>query len=445
MVHSQSTSVEEVIQQHQKFLHCLNNHFAPGIDWYGISQDPEKMHSYPSVNLLCLFNSGFTYSTLRTGSFVVKNDQTVALRDFLCAIDSKQSHVFKYYFVPYMGSEFLKEGKITKECNIYTFGLIMYRFSAPFMQELKDLNLAPESTPKSYTTLMRQCLNNDPKLRPSMTQICNKLGELYLEVERNICSPITTEFRIADEFRQMSRIEFDNKLNESDTISPNDKDISTSSLLSTISNLGVDLIDIDQFANRQYIGGGGFSSIEKALWRRTNRHVILKRIKNIAAINHKERKAFIHELKIHSQLDCIDRIVRMLGVTQSEEKFFMVMQYANDGDLVNFLKTNFSKLEWSDKFRIAFEIAEGLSFLHRENVVYRDLHSGNILIHEKHAKITDFGISRQINTDTTIHHGIFGRIPYIEPRLLRQLDYPYDKRSDIYSFGVLMWEISSGR
>ncbi|RIB16376.1 kinase-like domain-containing protein [Gigaspora rosea] len=135
----------------------------------------------------------------------------------------------------------------------------------------------------------------------------------------------------------------------------------------------------------------------------------------------------------------------MFGVTQSEENFFMVMQYANDGDLVNFLKTNFSKLEWSDKFRLAFEIAEGLSFLHRENVVHRDLHSRNILIHEGHAKITDFGISRQINTDTTIHHGIFGRIPYIEPRLLRQLDYPYDKRSDIYSFGVLMWEISSGQ
>ncbi|CAG8815829.1 2752_t:CDS:2, partial [Gigaspora margarita] len=222
MVHSQSTSVEEVIQQHQKFLHCLNNHFAPGIDWYGISQDPEKMHSYPSVNLLCLFNSGFTYSTLRTDSFVVKNDQTVALRDFLCAIDSKKSHVFKYYFVPYMGPEFLKEGKITKECNIYTFGLIMYRFSTPFMQELKDLNLAPESTPKSYITLMRQCLNNNPKLH---------------------------------EFRQMSRVEFGNKLNESDTISPNDKDISTGSLLSIVSNLGVDLIDIDQFANRQYIGG----------------------------------------------------------------------------------------------------------------------------------------------------------------------------------------------
>ncbi|KAF0556959.1 kinase-like protein [Gigaspora margarita] len=349
MVHSQSTSVEEVIQQHQKFLHCLNNNFAPGIDWYGIFQDPEtnafisvseyadngSLHDYlrsncinlswktrlnflwqMSKDLLCLFNSGFTYSTLRTGSFVVKNDQTVALRDFLCAIDSKQSHVFKYYFVPYMGPEFLKEGKITKECNIYTFGLIMYRFSTPFMQELKVLNLAPESTPKSYTTLMRQCLNNVPKLRPSMTQICNKLVELYLEVERNICSPITAEFRIADEFRQMSRVEFDNKLNESDTISPNDKDISTGSLLSTISNLGVDLIDIDQFANRQYIGGGGFGLIEKALWRRTNRHVILKRIKNIAAINHKERKAFIHELKIHSQLDCIDRIVRMLGVTQ---------------------------------------------------------------------------------------------------------------------------------
>ncbi|KAF0556963.1 serine/threonine protein kinase [Gigaspora margarita] len=287
--------------------HVCKRSNTTGIDWYGISQDPEtnalisvseladngSLLDYLRSNcinlnwktrlnflwqiskdLLCLFNSGFTYSALGTGSFVVKNDQTVALQDFLGAFDSKQSHLFTYYAPSYMSPEFFEEYNITKECNIYTFGLMMYRFSAPFMQELKkdlDLSLVPESTPKSYTTLMRQCLNYDPKLRPSMAQIFNKLGELYLEVERNICSPITAEFRIADEFRQMCRVEFDNKLNESDTISPNDKDISTGSLLSTISNLGVDLIDIDQFANRQYIGGGGFGSIEKALWRRTNR------------------------------------------------------------------------------------------------------------------------------------------------------------------------------
>ncbi|KAF0556958.1 serine/threonine protein kinase [Gigaspora margarita] len=395
MIHSQSTSTsDKLIINSTKIFYIVNNNFAPGINWYGISQDPETnalisvsecadngpLLDYLRSNcinlnwktrlnflwqiskdLLCLFNSGFTYSALGTNSFVVKNGQTVALRDFLGAIDSKQSHLFTYYAPSYMSPEFFKERKITKECNIYTFGLIMYRFSAPFMQELKknlDLSLVPESTPKPYTILMKQCLNKDPKLRHSMTQVVNKL----------------------DEFRQMSRVEFDSKLNETGAISPNDKDISAGSLLSIISNLGVDLIDIDQFTNRQYIGEGGFGSIEKALWRRTNKHVILKRIKNITAINHKEHKAFIHELKMHNQLDRIDRI-----------------------------------------------------------------HAGNILIHEGHAKITDFGISRQINTDTTIHHGIFGRIPYMEPRLLRQLDYPHDKRSDIYSFGVLMWEISSGQ
>ncbi|CAG8755172.1 14332_t:CDS:2, partial [Dentiscutata heterogama] len=72
-------------------------------------------------------------------------------------------------------------------------------------------------------------------------------------------------------------------------------------------------------------------------------------------------------------------------------------------------------------------------------------HSRNILVHEGHAKLSDFGISRQINAETTILVGNFGRLPYIDPKILYDLDYPYDKRSDIYSFGVLMWEISSGQ
>ncbi|CAG8789617.1 21249_t:CDS:2, partial [Dentiscutata erythropus] len=261
-----------------------------GIDWYGMSRDPEtnalisvseyadngSLLDYLRLNCInlswktrlnflwqisrdfqCLFNSGFTYSALGTGSFVVKSDQTVALRDFLCAIDSEQSHVYKYCALKYVGPEFFEKRKITKECNIYTFGLIMYRFSAPFMQELEkglDLSLVPESTPKCYTNLMRQCLNHDPNFRPSITQIINKLGELYLEMGRNIRSQITAEFRIADEFRQTSCVESDKKLNELGAVSSNDKDISTGSLLSTISNLGVDLIDFDQFTNKQYIG-----------------------------------------------------------------------------------------------------------------------------------------------------------------------------------------------
>ncbi|CAG8486206.1 10588_t:CDS:2, partial [Racocetra fulgida] len=116
-------------------------------------------------------------------------------------------------------------------------------------------NLTPKGAPKSYVDLMNQCLNDNPKLRPSITQIVNTLGKWYLEAERNIDTQIVTEFRMADEFRQASQMEeLDKKLKiNPDVIPLMDKDISAGSLLSIIHKLGVDLIDINQFADRKCI------------------------------------------------------------------------------------------------------------------------------------------------------------------------------------------------
>ncbi|CAI2163272.1 6449_t:CDS:2 [Funneliformis geosporum] len=121
------------------------------------------------------------------------------------------------------------------------------------------------------------------------------------------------------------------------------------------------------------------------------------------------------------------------------------MQYANDGDLQNYLEKNFKILTWNDKKKLAFQIAEGLNYLHNENILHRDLHSKNIVIHNGNAKITDFGLSKNMNLqNSTIHIGTFGRIAYIDPKKLLDLKFKYEKASDIYSYGVLMWEISSG-
>ena len=67
------------------------------------------------------------------------------------------------------------------------------------------------------------------------------------------------------------------------------------------------------------------------------------------------------------------------------------------------------------------------------------------MIHQGEAKIIDLGTAKSIGTETNLHSGIFGMISYIDPKLLEDYSYQYNKKSDIYSLGVLMWELSSGK
>ncbi|CAB5156935.1 unnamed protein product [Rhizophagus irregularis] len=146
-------------------------------------------------------------------------------------------------------------------------------------------------------------------------------------------------------------------------------------------------------------------------------------------------------------LDYSNRIIRCLGISLDPIKndYLLIMQYADCSDLQNYLKDNFKNLTWDDKKKLAFQIADGLNYLHNENILHRDLHSKNIVIHEHNAKITDFGISKiQNDPNSTVYMGNFGVIPYMEPNRILDQNFPYTKSSDIYSFGVLMWEISSG-
>ncbi|RIB09510.1 kinase-like domain-containing protein [Gigaspora rosea] len=90
---------------------------------------------------------------------------------------------------------------------------------------------------------------------------------------------------------------------------------------------------------------------------------------------------------------------------------------------------------------MAEEIAQGLLFLHTKNIVHGDLNSKNILVYNKQIKIIDFGMSKQINeVSTPLCSEIKGMPAYIDPRCFK--DLKYDKKSDIFSLGVILWEIS---
>ncbi|RHZ75862.1 hypothetical protein Glove_209g31 [Diversispora epigaea] len=208
----------------------------------------------------------------------------------------------------------------------------------------------------------------------------------------------------------------------------------------------IKFISYSELENLTRVDSGKFGSIHTAYWHKLRKIVAVKRLHSFAQ-NDIAIQNFVHELQIQKRVEYHDRMIRIFGVSQdpSNRDYLLILQYADGGNLRNYFAQNYSTLTWNDKFRISHGIIDALRCLHDEDIVHRDLHSKNILIDQGEPKIADFGISGSLNTTTNLDNGVFGIIPYIEPKRLANPSHPHDKASDVYSLGVILWEISSGQ
>jgi serine/threonine protein kinase len=137
--------------------------------------------------------------------------------------------------------------------------------------------------------------------------------------------------------------------------------------------------------------------------------------------------------------------LKFYGMTKDPEteEFMMILEIADKGNLRNFLSHNFNNTLWKDKIAYLELITFNLKILHELEYFHKDFHSGNILVVDKRdSYISDFGLSRPSNEQKS-DDKICGVLPYIAPEVLNK--EPYTLSSDIYSFGVVMAELSSGK
>jgi serine/threonine protein kinase len=123
------------------------------------------------------------------------------------------------------------------------------------------------------------------------------------------------------------------------------------------------------------------------------------------------------------------------------KEFIMVLQFANMGNLREVLSNNFNYILWKDKIKLLYDLIYDLQDAHRLEQVHKNFHSGNILRNHLLYYISDFGLSGSAN-EKKLDNKICGVLPYIAPEVLN--GKPYTSSSDIYSFGVIMVELSSG-
>ena len=135
-------------------------------------------------------------------------------------------------------------------------------------------------------------------------------------------------------------------------------------------------------------------------------------------------------------------------MTQDPEtkEFMMIIRFADNGNLRSSLSNNFNNILWDKKIDLLCDALNNLRDLHKLGYFHKDFHSGNILQVYKndytYYYISDFGLSGPAN-EQKCDDKVYGVMPYIAPEVLN--GETYTSSSDIYSFGVVMAELSSGK
>ena len=191
------------------------------------------------------------------------------------------------------------------------------------------------------------------------------------------------------------------------------------------------------------LGRGGMAIVYRALRRGRRGFVALKILHTNLAEDINFIKRFHREGETAQSLRH-PRIVRILDHGEYEGKHYLAMEFLRGKGLDDYLREK-RALEEGKALRIIWEVAEGLLYAHEKGVIHRDLKPGNIIITREGVKLVDFGLARNLyseETRLTLTGTVMGTPEYMAPEQFRGEEV--DGRADIYSLGVILYELLQG-
>ncbi|EOA14838.1 hypothetical protein CARUB_v10028148mg [Capsella rubella] len=199
------------------------------------------------------------------------------------------------------------------------------------------------------------------------------------------------------------------------------------------------------FSSHRKLGEGGFGAVYEGNMKKINTMVAVKKLSSGSRQGVNE---FLNEVKIISKLRHRN-LVQLIGWCNEKNEFLLIYELVSNGSLNSHL---FGKrphiLPWDIRYKIALGLASALLYLHEEwdqCVLHRDIKASNIMLDSDfNVKLGDFGLARLVNHDSGSHRtGLAGTFGYMAPEYV--MKGSASKESDMYSFGIVLLEIVTGR
>ena len=191
----------------------------------------------------------------------------------------------------------------------------------------------------------------------------------------------------------------------------------------------------------EQIGSGGMSYVYKAKDHKLNRYVAVKVLKS----EFSENKGFVSKFRVEAQAAAglaHPNIVNVYDVGEDNGLHYIVMELVEGITLKEYIEKK-ARLSVKEAISIAIQVSMGIEAAHNNHIIHRDIKPQNIIIsREGKVKVTDFGIARAASSNT-ITSNVMGSVHYTSPEQARG-GYS-DEKSDIYSLGITMFEMLTGR